>query len=78
MQDQQVLVLQALDTVEEILKACVPEAMINVRHCLAVLQTRWDEMNLLCEHKEGHLNDALNSTSKISNSKLPIPKKIYY
>jgi hypothetical protein len=37
LQDQQVLVRQALDIVEEILKACVPEAMINVIHCLAVL-----------------------------------------
>jgi dystonin len=62
--DQEVLLKQTLDIGEEILKSCVPEAIINVKHCIAVLQQRWEEMLQLCDQKGNRLNEALNTVKE--------------
>ena len=62
--DQEELVKQALDIGDEILKACVPDATINVKHCMAVLQQRWEEMLQLCEQKDTRLNEILNTVKE--------------
>ena len=59
LQEQEHLVKQCLELGQQLLDSCIPEAVINLKHWLAVLQSRWDEINQLSEQKCKRLSDSL-------------------
>lgn len=58
--DQESLVQQCLNLGKELLDTCTPEAVLNLRHSIAVVQSRFDEINQLSEHKCKRLSDSLS------------------
>lgn len=67
LQEQEKLVKQCLKLGEQILDTCIPEAVINLKHWIALIQTRWDEINLLCEQKCKRLSDSLETCKENEN-----------
>ncbi len=58
--DQECLVQQCLRLGQQLLDTCTPEAIPNLRHSIAVVQSRFDEINQLSEHKCKRLSDSLS------------------
>ena len=67
LQDQEKLVQQCLELGQQLLSSCIPEATINLNHWIAVLQTRWEEVNELSEQKCKKLQDALEMCKENEN-----------
>lgn len=67
LQDQEALMRQCLDLGHTLLNDCIPEAVINLKHWIVVLQSRWDEVNKLCDEKTNQLNDALQTCKENEN-----------
>jgi len=57
--DQEGLVQQCLKVGHELLNSCTPESVVNLKHSIAVVQSRFDEINLLSEQKCKRLSEAL-------------------
>jgi len=57
--DQEGLVKQCLKLGGQLLASCTPESLVNLRHSMAVVQSRFDEINLLSEQKCRRLSEAL-------------------
>ena len=67
LQEQEVLVKQCLALGEKLLGTCIPEAVINLKHWIAVLQSRWDEINQLSEQKCKRLSESLEMCKENEN-----------
>lgn len=50
---------QCLDLGDQLLSDCIPEAVINLKHWIVVLQSRWDDVNRLCDERTRALNEQL-------------------
>ena len=67
LQDQEKLVKQCLTLGHELLDTCIPESVMNLKHSVAVVQSRWDEINQLCEHKCKRLSESLEVCKENEN-----------
>lgn len=65
--DQETLVQQCLTLGKELLDTCTPEAIVNLKHSIAVVQSRFDEINQLSENKCKRLSDALEMCKENEN-----------
>jgi dystonin len=61
LQEQELLVKQCATLGQRLLDSCIPEAVINLKHWLAVLHSRWDEICQLSEQKYKRLSEALET-----------------
>lgn len=50
---------QCLELGQRLLADCIPEAVINLKHWLVVLQSRWDDVHRLCDERTRVLNEQL-------------------
>jgi len=61
LQEQETLVKQCIQLGQQLISSCIPEALINLKHSIAVVQSRWDEINQICELKCTRLSDSLEA-----------------
>jgi len=61
LQEQESLVKQCIQLGQQLIGSCIPEALINLKHSIAVVQSRWDEINQICEQKCTRLSDSLEA-----------------
>ena len=64
LQEQESLVKQCVQLGQQLISSCIPEALINLKHSIAVVQSRWDEINQICEQKCKRLSDALEANKE--------------
>ena len=65
--DQEKLVKQCLILGQQLLNGCVAEAMMNLKHSVAVVQSRWDEISRMSEERTRRLQEALDSCKENEN-----------
>lgn len=59
LQEQESLMRQCLELGQRLLNDCIPEAVINLKHWIVVLQSRWDDVNRACDERTRLLNEQL-------------------
>jgi len=59
LQTQEQKINECMQLGHELIGSCIPEALVNLKHSLAVVQSRWDEINQLSELKCKRLSDSL-------------------
>ncbi|CAF0875804.1 unnamed protein product, partial [Brachionus calyciflorus] len=65
--EQKVHIDQCLELGAHLLSNCIPEAVITLKHCVVLVQSRWDEVNKLSDEKLSNLIEALDNFKENEN-----------
>ena len=59
LEEQESLMRTCVELGQQLLSDCIPEAVINLKHWLVVLQSRWDDVSRACDDRTRALNEQL-------------------